>query len=122
MSGLINFSHYQMQYACLCFVSRHFWQTKRTQRVRQERRFVERILARRDGQVTAKDWARCMRSSQTINLLVGTLCPYRFAILGAVLIDKEISESTDFMKLSARIKGQTRDAKLLRILFESRMK
>ena len=94
-----------MQYAFLCFVSRRFWHKKRAARVRQERRFVERIMARRDGQVTAKDWARCMRSSETIDLLVGSLCPYRFAILGAVLIDKEISESTDYMKLSARIKG-----------------
>ena len=63
-----------------------------------------------------------MRSSQTISLLIGSLCPYRFVILGAVLIDKEISEATDYMKLSARIKGQSRDAKLLRFLFESRMK
>ena len=63
-----------------------------------------------------------MRSSQTISLLIGTMCPYRFAILGAVLIDKEISEATNYMKLSARIKGQSRDSKLLRVLFESRIK
>ena len=54
----------------------------------EQRRFIERILARRDGQLKAKDWQRCMRSSQTISLLIGTMCPYRFAILGAVLIDK----------------------------------
>ena len=63
-----------------------------------------------------------MRSSQTISLLVGTMCPYRFAILGAVLIDKEISEAQSYVKLSARIKGQSRDSKLLRVLFESRIK
>lgn len=79
-------------------------------------------MSRREGQLKARDWARCMRSNQTISLLVGIPCPYRFAILGAVLIDKEITESKDYMKLSARLKGQTRDSKLLRILFESRMK
>ncbi len=50
------------------------------------------------------------------------MCPYRFAILGSVLIDKEISESRNHMALSAKLKGQSRDQKLLRILFESRIK
>ena len=63
-----------------------------------------------------------MQSSHTISLLIGSLCPYRFAILGAVLIDKEISESTDYINLSARMKGTNRDQKMLRILFESRIK
>jgi len=63
-----------------------------------------------------------MQSAQNIHLLTSSLCPYRYAILGAVLIDKEISESTNFMNLSAMLKGRTRDSKMLRILFESRIK
>jgi len=63
-----------------------------------------------------------MQSSHTITLLIGSLCPYRFAILGAVLIDKEISESSNYMNLSAKMKGSTKDDKMLRILFESRIK
>jgi len=63
-----------------------------------------------------------MNSGHSIELLIGQMCPYRFAILGAVLIDKEISESRNFMALSARLKGQSRDQRLLRILFESRIK
>ena len=43
-------------------------------------------------------------------------------ILGAVLIDKEIAESTNYVNLSARLRGHSRDARLLRILFESRIK
>ena len=46
-----------------------------------------------------------MEQSHTIALLVGQLCPLRFAILGAVLIDKDISESTDHMRLLASIKA-----------------
>ena len=42
--------------------------------------------------------------------------------MGAVLIDKEISESSNYMKLSAKMKGRTIDAKMLRVLFESRIK
>lgn len=53
---------------------------------------------------------------------MGQLCPYRFAILGAVLIDKDIAECTNYMLLSAQLKGVSRDARLLRILFESRIK
>lgn len=63
-----------------------------------------------------------MRSSHTITLLIGSLCPYRFAIMGAVLIDKEISESNNYMNLSAKIKGSTIDEKMMRVLFESRIK
>ena len=63
-----------------------------------------------------------MRSSVTIKLLIGQLCPIRLAILGAVLIDKEICESTNYINLSARLKGNSLDARLLRIMFESRIK
>jgi hypothetical protein len=55
-------------------------------------------------------------------LLIGCLCPYRYAILGAVLIDKDISESTNYVNLSAKLKGRTRDKKMIRVLFESRIK
>lgn len=63
-----------------------------------------------------------MLSPKSIELLLEKLCPYRFAILGAVLIDKEISESMDYMNLSARMKGHSRDSRALRILFDSRIK
>jgi len=43
-----------------------------------------------------------MLSTQNIQLLSGSLCPYRYAILGAILVDKEISESTDYVNLSAK--------------------
>jgi len=42
--------------------------------------------------------------------------------MGAVLIDKEISESNNYMNLSAKIKGSTIDEKMMRVLFESRIK
>ncbi len=63
-----------------------------------------------------------MNSSNSITLLIGQFCPYRFAILGAVLVDKEIAESKSYVNLSARLKGPSIDSKLLRLLFESRMK
>ena len=88
-------------------------------RTREERRFAQRLISK---QVSAQDWSRAMQSGHTIELLIGQMCPYRFAILGSVLIDKEISESKNHMALSAKLKGQSRDKKLLRILFESRIK
>ena len=50
-----------------------------------------------------------MHSTESITLMVGQLCPQRFAILGAVLIDKEIAESTNHVKLSVRLKGSSID-------------
>jgi hypothetical protein len=62
-----------------------------------------------------------MQQAQNIHLLIGSLCTDRYAILGAILIDKEISESTNYVNLSAMLKGRTRDSKMLRIIVESRI-
>ena len=115
----MNLAYYHMGYFVLCLVACKNWQVKHKERITEEKRFNERLMTR---QITAKDWSRSMKSSNTITLLVGSLCPYRFAILGAVLIDKEISESTNYMNLSAKMKGSNFDEKLLRVLFESRIK
>ena len=100
-------------------MSKLHWQKKRATRVREERRFIQRLISK---EATALDWQRAMICPETIELLIGQLCPYRFAILGAVLIDKEVSESTNYMNLTAGLRGSSRDARQLRILFESRIK
>ena len=55
-------------------------------------------------------------------MLCGDLCPYRMAILGAVLIDKQVCESTDYVALSVQLRGMTHEARLLRMLFETRIR
>mmetsp|Transcript_2387 Transcript_2387/g.3032 ORF Transcript_2387/g.3032 Transcript_2387/m.3032 type:complete len:269 (+) Transcript_2387:111-917(+) len=114
-----NLTVYHMQYLGLLYVSKLHWYSKRSKRIKEERRFTERLLSR---ELTAQDWSRAMLSLRSIELLVGQLCPYRMTILGAVLIDKEIAESINYVSLSAKLRGQSRDARLLRILFESRIK
>lgn len=43
-------------------------------------------------------------------------------MLGAVLIEKEVCSSTNYLTLIAKLESRTLDEKLLRALFESRIK
>ena len=42
--NLLNYALYHFQYAFMCYVSRRHWQVKRQERIKEERRFNERLL------------------------------------------------------------------------------
>ena len=88
--------------------------------MKDELRFTERLISKRN--LTAQDWARSMFQVRSMQLLCGDLCPYRMGILGAVLVDKQVCESTDYVKLSIKLRGFTQEARLLRMLFETRIR
>lgn len=68
------------------------------------------------------DWSRCMKSAKYMTLVSGSHCPYRYGILGVVLIDREICRTANYLALLARQDAQTIfDSKMLRYLFESRI-
>ena len=88
----------------MIYVSRRHWLKKRQWRVRDELRFTERIISK-EG-LRAHDWARAMFQARSMQLLCGDLCPYRMAILGAILVDKEVCESTNYLKITVDLRGK----------------
>ena len=63
-----NLTAYHVQYLILVYVSKLHWYAKRNARVKEERRFTERLLTR---ELTAQDWSRAMMSLRSIELLIG---------------------------------------------------
>lgn len=58
-----------------------------------------------------------------MHLLMDHCCLEKFICLGALLVDKEIAESDDYVTLSSQLRDEERpqDMKMLRALFENRI-
>lgn len=72
---------------------------KKKRMIVEEQKFVARLITRR---LSPRDWAQAMLETRFIKLTVGSNDPARFATLGAILIEKEISKAKNFRRLYHR--------------------
>ena len=95
ITGLVQ-AH--LGYMLMFIVARRHFRLKRTDRIVNEKKYIKRLLTK---EISSRDWIRAARSTHTIKLLTGSLCPWSFACIGAILVDKELSASHDWPKYSA---------------------
>lgn len=118
LSRCICFIFDHCQYVVLLYLTRTYWKQKHAERVKAEQAFVKKLLRKK---VTAADWSKALYSTQYMTMMSGSSCPYRYAMLGAVLVDKEIASACDYPKLLSRLQKTTYEEKMLWALFESRI-